>query len=119
MQYQKKNLPAGKSRKPAKTIAVVLMLAFMFTMVIPMSAFAAFPDVPSNHWAVQQLDRVAARGIMGGYEDGTARPNNPVTQFEAIAMASRMMELQYDEATQKGTYLPFCILNGTALMVLL
>ena len=107
MQYQKKNLPAGKSRKSAKTIAVVLMLAFMFTMVIPMSAFAAFPDVPSNHWAVQQLDRVAARGIMGGYEDGTARPNNPVTQFEAIAMASRMMELQYDEATQKGTYLPF------------
>ncbi|MBQ2004448.1 MAG: S-layer homology domain-containing protein, partial [Peptococcaceae bacterium] len=107
MRYQKRNLPVGKSRKSAKTIAVVLMLAFMFTMVIPMSAFAAFPDVPSNHWAVQQLDRVAARGIMGGYEDGTARPNNPVTQFEAIAMASRMMELQYDEATQKGTYLPF------------
>ena len=107
MQYQKKNLLAGKSKKPVKTIAVVLMLAFMFTMVMPMSAFAAFPDVPSDHWAVQQLDRVAARGIMGGYEDGTARPNNPVTQFEAIAMASRMMELQYDEATQKGTYLPF------------
>ena len=27
-----------------------------------------------------------ARGIIGGYEDGTARPNNPVTQFEAITM---------------------------------
>ena len=97
MQYQRK----------LKSIATVLMLAFVFTMVLPMSAFAAFPDVAGNHWAVQQLDRVAARGIMGGYEDGTARPNNPVTQFEAIAMASRMMELKYDEATQKGTYLPF------------
>jgi len=95
------------SKKESKTIAIVLLLAFMFTMMVPASAFAAFSDVPNNHWAIQQLDRVAARGIMGGYEDGTARPNNSVTQFEAIAMASRMMGLEYDEATQKGTYLPF------------
>ena len=85
MQYQNK--------KTSKAIAIVVMLAFLVTMIMPASAFAAFPDVASNHWAVQQLDRVAARGIMGGYEDGTARPNNPVTQFEAIAMASRMMGL--------------------------
>ena len=108
MQFQTWNLPGGKSKKMKKTVALVLMLAFVFTMVMPVSAFAAsFPDVPDNHWALQQLERVAARGIMGGYEDGTARPGNPVTQFEAIAMASRMMELTYDEATQKGTYLPF------------
>lgn len=99
MQYQNK--------KTSKAIAIVVMLAFLVTMIMPASAFAAFPDVASNHWAVQQLDRVAARGIMGGYEDGTARPNNPVTQFEAIAMASRMMGLTYDESTEKGTYLPF------------
>lgn len=107
MQYKRMNLSNGKAKKKCRTIAVVMLLAFVFTMVTPISAFAAFPDVASDHWAIQQLDRVAARGIMGGYEDGTARPNNPVTQFEAIAMASRMMELKYDESTEKGTYLPF------------
>ena len=77
-------------------------------MVIPVSAFAAgFSDVPSNHWAIQQIDRMNARGIIGGYEDGTARPNNPVTQFEAITMATRIMGLQYNESTSQGTYLPF------------
>ena len=107
MQYQNKGLSNDKSKRKLKVIAAALMLAFLFTMVMPMSAFAAFPDVPSNHWAVQYIDRVAAREIMGGYEDGTARPDNPVTQFEAIVMASKMMGLTYDEKTQKGTYLPF------------
>ena len=99
MQYQNKGLSNDKSKRKLKVIATALMLAFLFTMVMPMSAFAAFPDVPSNHWAVQYIDRVAAREIMGGYEDGTARPDNPVTQFEAIVMASKMMGLTYDEKT--------------------
>ena len=91
-----------------KILSGILLLAFVLTMVLPGSAFAAnFSDVPSNHWAIQQIDRMNARGIIGGYEDGTARPNNPVTQFEAITMATRMMGLEYNESTNKGTYVPF------------
>lgn len=91
-----------------KRVSVILVLAFVLTMVLPVSAFAAgFSDVPSNHWAIQQIERMNARGIIGGYEDGTGRPNSPVTQFEAITMASRLMGLTYDEAKNKGTYLPF------------
>ena len=91
-----------------KKLSVVLLLAFLMTMVIPVTAFAAsFSDVPGDHWAIQQIDRMNARTIIGGYEDGTARPNNPVTQFEAILMASRMMGLEYDASKSKGTYLPF------------
>ncbi len=91
-----------------KKLSVIVLLAFVLTMVMPVSAFASgFSDVPSNHWAIQQIDRMNARGIIGGYEDGTARPNNPVTQFEAITMATRIMGLQYNESTSQGTYLPF------------
>lgn len=91
-----------------RKLSVIVLLAFVLTMVMPVSAFASgFSDVPSNHWAIQQIDRMNARGIIGGYEDGTARPNNPVTQFEAITMATRIMGLQYNESTSQGTYLPF------------
>ena len=91
-----------------KKVSVILLIAFVLTMICPVSAFAAsFSDVPGNHWAVQQIDRMNARGIIVGYEDGTNRPNNPVTQFEALTMATRMMGLEYDEATHKGTYIPF------------
>ena len=91
-----------------KKVSVILLIAFVLTMICPVSTFAAsFSDVPGNHWAVQQIDRMNARGIIVGYEDGTNRPNNPVTQFEALTMATRMMGLEYDEATHKGTYIPY------------
>ncbi len=107
MQYQRVDSCSKKTKKTSKTIAVVLLLAFAFTMIVPTGAFAAYSDVPSDYWAMQQLDCASARGFMGGYEDGTMRAENPVTQFEAISMAMRLLELEYDEATHKGTYLPF------------
>lgn len=98
----------NKMRMKTKKVAVVLLIAFALTMVCPVSAFAAnFSDVPNDHWAIQQIDRMNARGIIVGYEDGTNRPNNPVTQFEALAMATRMMGLEYNETTHKGTYVSF------------
>ena len=94
--------------KHKKKLSVVLLIAFVLTMICPVSVFAAsFSDVSNSHWAVQQIERMNARGIIVGYEDGTNRPDNPVTQFEALAMATRMMGLEYDEATHKGTYIPF------------
>ncbi len=106
MQYQRVDSCSKKTKKTSKTIAVVLLLAFAFTMIMPTSAFAGFADVPSDHWALQQLERVEARGIMTGYDDGTLKPDNPVTQFEAIVMALRTMDIEFDNA-QTGVYLPF------------
>ncbi|MBQ1187842.1 MAG: S-layer homology domain-containing protein, partial [Peptococcaceae bacterium] len=94
--------------KQKKLVSVLVLFAFAVTMICPVSAFAAsFTDVSSDHWAIQQVERMNARGIIVGYPDGTNKPGNPVTQFEALTMATRMMGLEYDEATHKGTYVPF------------
>ena len=91
-----------------KLVSVLVLFAFAVTMICPVSAFAAsFTDVSSDHWAIQQVERMNARGIIVGYPDGTNKPGNPVTQFEALTMATRMMGLEYDESTHKGTYVPF------------
>jgi parallel beta-helix repeat protein len=44
-----------------------------------------FPDVPGN-WAQSYIEALAARGVIGGFPDGTFRPNDPVTraQFATI-----------------------------------
>ncbi len=97
-----------KLKKSRKKVSVILLIAFALTMICPVSVFAAnFSDVPSNHWAIQQIERMNARGIIVGYEDGTNRPNNPVTQFEAITMATRMMGLEYDETRHEGIEIGF------------
>ena len=106
--YLVRNRKEGIDMKHRKKVSVLVLIAFALTMICPVSAFASsFADVSSDHWAIQQVERMNARGIIVGYPDGTNRPNNPVTQFEALTMATRMMGLEYNESTHKGTYVPF------------
>jgi parallel beta-helix repeat protein len=48
-----------------------------------------FPDV-TGHWAAPYIEALAERNVIGGFPDGTYRPNEPVTraQFAAIVNAA-------------------------------
>ncbi|GAB7386793.1 hypothetical protein BSNK01_06290 [Bacillaceae bacterium] len=56
-----------------------------------------FQDIPYGHWAMKDIVKLGLRGVVSGYEDDTFRPNDPVKQVEALAMAVRMLGLA-DEA---------------------
>lgn len=45
-----------------------------------------FPDVADNHWANTYIAYAVKAGIINGRDDGTFRPENPVTYGEAIKM---------------------------------
>jgi len=47
---------------------------------------AKFPDVPESHWANKYIAYAVKAGIINGRDDGTFRPENPVTYGEAIKM---------------------------------
>ena len=52
-----------------------------------------------NHWAKNVIAYCVQRGVMGGYEDGTFRPENYITRAEAMTMINRMLNrLPEDEA---------------------
>ncbi len=57
---------------------------------------ASFPDVPENHWAAKHINLAATRGWVGGYPDGTFRPNNSITRAEVASVACRMLERSAD-----------------------
>lgn len=63
----------------------------------------AFTDT-KKHWAQKAIDRMKAIGVMGGYEDGTFKPNDPITQAEVIAVTMRALvneePLAEDTATE-------------------
>ena len=96
-------------QRKKKKISAVLLMTFLLTIVFSGGAWASsFPDVADDHWAIQNLDRMSARGVLGGYEDGTARPDIPVTQLQAVIMAARMMGIDKQTANvAQGTYIPF------------
>lgn len=48
-----------------------------------------FKDV-KGHWAEKYICDAAAKGIVNGYEDGTFKPDKPVTRAEVAAMLARL-----------------------------
>lgn len=50
-----------------------------------------FPDVTEKHWACGAVAWAHTKGIVGGYEDGSFRPDDNITYDEALKMASCML----------------------------
>ena len=51
-----------------------------------------FSDVKSSDWYGTTVATLADMGILKGYEDGTFRPNAPITRAEFAAIATRFFE---------------------------
>lgn len=49
----------------------------------------AFPDVPQSHWAHSTIQWAVANGVVGGYTDGTFKPDQSVTEPEFLAILYR------------------------------
>lgn len=49
----------------------------------------AFPDVAADAWYHQAVVTLAGKGILKGYEDGSFRPDQPITRAEFATIASR------------------------------
>ncbi len=83
--------------KPANAVTRAEFAAMMTrALAIPESALkgfktSSFKDVASDHWAVAYLGYCNSKGIMTGYEDGTARPNQTITVNEAMTMICRAL----------------------------
>lgn len=58
---------------------------------------SAFTDVEPGAWCAGAINWAAANGIVGGYEDGTFRPDQPVTRAQMCAIMDRYVEYYCDE----------------------
>ncbi len=43
-----------------------------------------FSDIPADAWYTRYVNLAATKSIVMGFEDGTFRPNNPITRAEAV-----------------------------------
>lgn len=61
-----------------------------------------FNDVPDNAWYAEFVKAAAELGLIDGYEDGTFRPNAPITRAEACTIVNRTL----GRAPDKDNLLP-------------
>lgn len=52
----------------------------------------SFSDVETADWFYKSVITGVASGYISGYEDGTFRPNNPITRQEAAVIAGKIIE---------------------------
>ena len=79
-----------------KVLCLLLALTFAFSAL-------AVSDI-GGHWAEKMISEWIEYGNIGGYPDGTFRPNNPITRAEFVTLLSRVMTeipegAEYQEVT--------------------
>lgn len=63
----------------------------------PTEEIEPFTDI-KGHWAEQRIIRIANKGIISGYPDGTFKPDAPITRAEFAKIASVAFDLQVKSA---------------------
>ena len=83
-----------KSDMIKQSLKTVLLLSVLWLMVIqPIAAAEALSDITSDHWAKEEINYLTDKGIIGGYPDGSFKPNHPVTRLQAVQMILKSKDI--------------------------
>lgn len=83
--------------RPVTRAELVKLLAAYFPEAARQQGQRTFSDVPGDHWAAGPVAYAAQAGWTKGYEDGTFRPDQPVTRAEAVRMINGALGRQPDQ----------------------
>ncbi len=79
------------SIRPVTRAELASMLTKALGLVPDLAGQAGFSDVTASDWFSAPVASAAASGLITGYEDGTFRPDRPVTRQELVVMLQRAM----------------------------
>ncbi|MEW6573224.1 MAG: S-layer homology domain-containing protein, partial [Bacillota bacterium] len=65
------------------------------------SSTLPFKDI-SGHWAAGELRELADKEIIGGYPDGSFKPDNKITRVEAVSILTRVLDLDPGNGKELG-----------------
>ncbi|MBQ9329542.1 MAG: S-layer homology domain-containing protein [Oscillibacter sp.] len=66
-------------------------VAILMRAVGDRTGTASFTDVPASHWAARYIAAAADAGWIGGYSDGSFRPDQYITRAQVAAILNRML----------------------------
>ncbi len=91
-------------RKTNKLVSLLLALGLLFSILVPTATAAdtlTFSDVSSDNPYYEAITNLAAEGIINGFEDGTFKPDEPVTRAQytkIMCYAQNVGDIKYSEA---------------------
>lgn len=79
-----------------KLLSLVLIVALVVTMSPVAFAATTFKDINSSHWAYSAVARLVNEGTIGGYPDGTFKPDATVSRAEFVKMIGKTSTVTTD-----------------------
>lgn len=97
----------------AEFVAMITRWLKLDTNVKLTSKDTKFSDLEESHWAYNEIYALSKMGYIKGYEDGTFRPQQPITRAEAVTIINRILGRKPDRSyLQKSDFNPYTDLHG-------
>lgn len=82
--------------KPTQTITRAEFATIVYRFYnVKYSGADKFTDI-AGHWAQNNINAIAAKNWIKGYEDSTFGPDKNITRAEAVTIINRLLEREYD-----------------------
>ena len=94
--------PMGKTTRAAFACTIANALGYE-APEDPTTVTTRFKDVPSTHWGAGAIAFCVENEIIGGYDDGTFRPDQAITRQEAAAILNNAFGLTASTDVSKFT----------------
>src|ERR1043166_7105841 len=75
-----------------RKLALLAGVAALLCFGRPAHAQGVFADVPTDHWAYDAVNQLAAEGIFTGYPDQTFGGKRALTRYEFAVAIQRMLQ---------------------------
>ena len=85
--------------KGKRLLSMGLALATALTLLTAPASAVTFTDL-SGHWAKDDVEYLANRGLVSGYSDGTFKPDANMSAVEALLFCARVADL--DSSTKEA-----------------
>ncbi len=91
-------LVTSKLSQMKKVITAITAFSVL-ALSAPTALAQSFSDVPTNHPQYAAIESLKRINVIGGYEDGTFKPNDPVQRVEALKMILGSAGINSEDAT--------------------
>ncbi|MDP5276167.1 S-layer homology domain-containing protein [Chengkuizengella axinellae] len=76
-------------------IFLLVLISGIFITSIA-EAETEFIDVSNNHWAKNEIEFLVEKKFIGGFDDGTFKPDDYITRAQAFVIISKILELNVE-----------------------
>ncbi|MBQ7668163.1 MAG: S-layer homology domain-containing protein [Clostridia bacterium] len=76
-------------------------ILILFVVLLFNVSYAAFSDVPYDHWSYSAVNKMENLQILSGYPDGTFRPNNYITFAEFTSIFDNFFDIPKDNSSNR------------------